>query len=171
MFRGEGGKSFFQEAAIEIRIVGDEEHYPAKQIADSGIINPATSDHLIGDAGNSRDLGRDRETGIFEPLPGAENFVDSPGLTVVFEEADPEFDDLVAIGIGAGGFYIHDGGDELWAAIGWVVFRPRLQPTADAILAALDERPSHLFQRVPHRADVPNRLLSQRSTRQGAELR
>jgi hypothetical protein len=39
-------------------------------------------------------------------------------LTVIFEEADAEFDDLVAIGVRAGGFHIHDGGDELWTVIG-----------------------------------------------------
>ena len=80
-----------------------------------------TGDHLIGDAGDPRDLRRDRKTGIFEPLPRAENFVDPPVLTVIFEEADAEFDDPVAIGVGAGGFHIHDGGDELWSVIGWVV--------------------------------------------------
>jgi AAA ATPase domain len=115
-----------------------------------------TGDHLIGNAGNVRDLGRDREAGIFEPLPSAEDFVNPPILTVIFEEADPEFDDLVAIGVGAGGFDIHDGGDELWTAIGWVVFGLRLQPTADAIIAALDERPGHLFERRFHFADIDN---------------
>jgi hypothetical protein len=33
-----------------------------------------------------------------EPLPGAESFVDPSRLTVILEEADPEFDDPVAIG-------------------------------------------------------------------------
>jgi energy-coupling factor transporter ATP-binding protein EcfA2 len=44
---------------------------------------------------------------------GAKDFVDPPGLTVIFEEADPEFDDLVAIGVDAGGFHIHNAGNEL----------------------------------------------------------
>jgi hypothetical protein len=35
------------------------------------------------------------------------NFVNPPALTVVFEEADPEFDDLVATRNGGGGFHIH----------------------------------------------------------------
>ena len=105
--------------------------------------------------------------GIFEPFPGVENFVDPPGLTVIFEKADPEFDDLVTIRIRAGGFHIHDSGDQLGTVIGWVVFGLGLQPTGDPILAALDERAGHLFQRISHLADVPNRL-PQRSTRQGA---
>jgi hypothetical protein len=46
-----------------------------------------TGDHLICDSGNVRDLRWDRKAGIFEPLPGAENFVDPPGLTAIFEEA------------------------------------------------------------------------------------
>ncbi len=96
MFRGEGRKSLFQEAAVEIRVVGDDEQYPAQQIVDGSIVNAMTGDHLICDAGNVRNLRRDRETGIFEPLPGAENFVDPPSLTVIFEAADAEFDDLVA---------------------------------------------------------------------------
>ena len=95
-----------------------------------------------------------KKPGSSKPLPGAENFVDPPALTVIFEEADAEFDDLVAIGIGAGGLRIHDGGDELWTVIGRVVFRPRLQPTGDTIVAALDERPGHLFERVLHTADM-----------------
>jgi hypothetical protein len=32
MFRGEGRKPFLQEAAVEIRIVGDDEHYPVYEI-------------------------------------------------------------------------------------------------------------------------------------------
>jgi hypothetical protein len=32
MFQAEGGKPFFQEVAVEIRVVGDDEHYPAQQI-------------------------------------------------------------------------------------------------------------------------------------------
>jgi hypothetical protein len=48
---------------------------------------------------------------------GGENFVDPPALTVVFEEADAELDDLVAIGVDAGGLDIHDGRLlGLWAA-------------------------------------------------------
>jgi hypothetical protein len=40
---------------------------------------------------------RDGKAEIFEPLPGAEHFVNPPVLTVIFEEADADFDDLVAI--------------------------------------------------------------------------
>ena len=81
-----------------------------------------TGDHLICDSGNVRDLRWDRKAGIFEPLPGAKDFVDPPGLTVIFEKADAEFDDLVAIAIRAGRLDIHDSGDELGTVIGWVVF-------------------------------------------------
>jgi|SRR5271163_477172 len=123
MFRGEGGKASFEEAAVEIGMMGDDEHYPAKQIVDGAFVNPVIGDHLIGDAGNGRDLRRDGKAGIFEPLPGAENLVDPTVLTVVFEEADSEFDDLVAIRIGAGGLDIHDSGDELWTVIEWVAPR------------------------------------------------
>jgi hypothetical protein len=58
-----------------------------------------------------------------------ENLVDPPVLPVIVKQADPEFHDLVAIGVDAGGLHIHDGGDELRAIIGWVVFGVRLQPT------------------------------------------
>ena len=51
-----------------------------------------TGDHLIGNAGNVRDLRWDREAGIFEPLREPQDFVDPPVLTVIFEEADAEFD-------------------------------------------------------------------------------
>jgi len=44
-----------------------------------------------------------------------------PALTVILEEADAEFDDLVTIGVGARGFDIYDGGDDFWTVIGWVV--------------------------------------------------
>jgi hypothetical protein len=154
MFRREDGKPFLQKPAIESRVVGDYENHPAQQIVDGAILYAMTGDHLIGNAGNVRDLRRNRKAGIFEPLPGAENFIDPPALTVIFEQADAEFDDLVALGIDAGRLDIHDGGDELWAVIGWVVFGPRLQPTGDTILAALDERSGHLFERVLHTADM-----------------
>src|SRR5215472_13556364 len=154
MFGGESGKSFLHEAAIEIGVVGDNEHYPVEQIVDSVIVDAFTGDHLVGNASNLRDLRRDRDAGVFEPLPGAEDFVDPPALTVIFEEADPEFDNLVVIRVGAGGFHIHDGGNELWTVIGWVVFGQRPQPTGDAIIAAFDERPGHLFECLFHVADI-----------------
>jgi hypothetical protein len=118
MFRGEGGEPSLQETAVERGVVGDDEHYPPEQIVDGSIINAVTRDHLVGNAGNVRDFWWDREAGIFEPLPGAENFVDPPVLTVVFEEADPDFDDFVAIGVSASRLDIDDGGDELWVVIG-----------------------------------------------------
>jgi len=156
MFRREDGEPFLQEAAIEIRIVGDDEHYPVEQTVDGGIVNAVTCDHLIGNAGHVRNLRWDRNGGIFEPLPGAENFVDPPVLTVIFEQADAEFDNHVAIEVGAGGFHIRDGGDELWTAIGQVEFGLWLQPTDDTIIAALDERSGHLFQRVIHVGGIAN---------------
>jgi hypothetical protein len=140
MFRDERGKPSLQEASIEIRVVGDDEHYPAQQIVYGAIVNPVTGDQLIGYSGNVRYFGRNGNARIFEPFPGTENFVNPPALTVVFEEAEAELDDFVTIGIRAGGFHIHYGGDELWTVIGWVVFGPRLQPTGDTIIAALDER-------------------------------
>ena len=86
------------------------------------IVDAVTGDHLIGNARDVRDLGRDRDAGFLEPLPGTKDFVDPPVLTFVLEQADAELDDLVAVWVGAGGLDIHDGGDELWAAIRWVVF-------------------------------------------------
>jgi hypothetical protein len=164
MFRGKDGNPALQESAVEVGVVGDYKHYPVEQITDGGIVDTLVGGHLIGNPGHVGDLRSDRKAGIFEPLPGAENFVDLPVLTVIFEVADAQLDDLVAIGIGAGGFDIYDGGDEFWTVIVWVVFGLRFQPTGDTVIAALDERPSHLFQRVPHLADVPNRL-PQRSSR------
>ena len=94
------------------------------------------------------------KTGIFEPLPGTQNSIDPPALPVVLEGADAQFDDLVAVGIGPGGFYIHDGGDELWRVVRRVVFGQRLQPTGNPVIAALDERLSHLFECRFHVADI-----------------
>ena len=55
-------------------------------------------------------IWRDRKARIFEPFPGAEDFVDPPALTVVSEQTDAEFDNPVAVGVGAGSLDIHDGG-------------------------------------------------------------
>jgi hypothetical protein len=88
MFCGEGRKSFLQEAAVEIRMMGDDEDDPAKQIIDGAFVNPVTGDHLIGNAGDFRYLRRDRKTEIFEPLPGAKNLVNPPLLAVIFKHAD-----------------------------------------------------------------------------------
>src|SRR5689334_16710948 len=117
MFFSKGRKPFLQKVAVEIRMMGYDQHHPAQQIIDGTVIDAVPGDHLIGDAGNPGDLRREGSAGIFEPFPRAENFVDPPGLTLIFEEADAEFADLVAIGIGGGGFHIHDSGDELWAVI------------------------------------------------------
>jgi hypothetical protein len=105
----EGGKSFLQEAAVEIRMMGNDEDDPAKQIIDGAIVDALTGDHLIGNAGDLDDFRRDRKAGIFEPFPSAENFVDPPVLAVIFEQVDAEFDDLVAIRVGASRFHIDDG--------------------------------------------------------------
>jgi hypothetical protein len=59
----------------------------AKQIVDA-FVKPVTGDHLIGDAGNPRDLRWAWRVRIFEPLRRAENLVDPPVLTVIFEQAD-----------------------------------------------------------------------------------
>jgi hypothetical protein len=74
---------------------------PAKQIIDSLFVDPMAGDHLIGDAGDLRDLRWDRKAGVFQPLPGAENLIDAPVVPTVLEEADAELDNLVLIGIGA----------------------------------------------------------------------
>src|SRR5690242_5335717 len=78
MFRGEGWKPFLQEAAVEISVMGDDEDDPDQQIVDGSIIDAKTGDHLIGNAGDGRDLRRDRKAGIFGPLPRAEDFVNPP---------------------------------------------------------------------------------------------
>ena len=119
--------------------MGDDEDDPAQQIVDNAIVDAVTGDHLIGDAGDLRDLRWDRKTGIFEPLPGAENFVDPPALMVIFEDADAVLDDFVAGGAYASGLDIHDSGYELGTGIGWVIFGLRFQPTGNTIIAALDE--------------------------------
>jgi hypothetical protein len=49
-------------------------------------------------------------------------------------------------------------------------FGLRLQPTGNTIIAALDERPGHIFEHRFHVADIANRL-PQRSTRQDANFR
>jgi hypothetical protein len=88
MLRREHRNPFLQEAAVEIRMMGDHEHHPAQQIVDGSIVDAVTGDHLIGDAGNGRDVRRDGKAGIFEPLPGAQDSVDPPALPVIFEEAE-----------------------------------------------------------------------------------
>jgi hypothetical protein len=42
MFCGEGGNPAPQEAAVEIRIMSDDEHYPAQKIVDGAIVNAVT---------------------------------------------------------------------------------------------------------------------------------
>jgi hypothetical protein len=57
MSRGKAGNAFFQEAPIEISIVGDDEHSAAQEYVDSLILNAVARNHLIGNAGDLRDLG------------------------------------------------------------------------------------------------------------------
>ena len=47
MSRGKRSNSFLQEAAVEIRIVGDDEDDPAQQIIDGAIVDALTGDHLV----------------------------------------------------------------------------------------------------------------------------
>ena len=60
-----------------------------------------------------------------KPFPGSENPVNPPALLFILKQEDPEFDDFVVIGVSAGGFDIHNGGDALWAVIGLMVFGQR----------------------------------------------
>jgi hypothetical protein len=99
MFWSEHWKPFLQEAAVESGIMSDDEHYAAQQIVYGTLINSATGDHFIGNAGDLRDFSGDREAGIFKPLPRAMDFIDLPAFPVVFEKANPEFDNSVALGI------------------------------------------------------------------------
>jgi hypothetical protein len=82
MFCREDPNPFLPEAAVELCMVGDDEHDPTQKIIDGVFVDAVTGDHQIGNAGNFRDLGWDGKAGIVEPLPRAENFVDPPGLTV-----------------------------------------------------------------------------------------
>src|SRR5262249_12042600 len=129
-------------------------------IIHGAIVNAATGDHLTRNAGNLRDLGRNRKTRIFEPLPASENLVDPPALAVVFEQANAQLDDFVTRGIRAGGFDIYYGGYKLRNVIGWVVFGQRLQSTGDTIITAFDERPSHLLQCWVHFPDMGRLALN-----------
>ena len=69
MFCREGGKLFLQESTIEIRVVGSDEYHPVEPIVDGMMVDAATGDHFIGNAGDIRDLGRDRKPRIFKPFP------------------------------------------------------------------------------------------------------
>src|SRR6202035_2236129 len=78
MFRGKDGNPALQESAVEVGGVGGYKHYPVEQITDGEIVDTRVGGHLIGNPGHVGDLRSDRKAGIFEPLPGAENFVDLP---------------------------------------------------------------------------------------------
>ena len=110
--------------------------------------------HLIGDPGEARDFRRERNSGIFEPIPRADHPIDPPVVSTILEHTHAEFDDLVVLGIGAGGLDIDDGRDELRIVVRRMVFGSRLEPTNDAVIAALDQRISHLFERGVHLADI-----------------
>ena len=105
---------------------------------------PATI--LIGNSGEAGDLRRDRNSGVFQPIPRADHSIDAPVASTILEQAHSKLDDPVALGIGAGGLDIHDSGNELRVVVRRVVFGLRLQPTNDAVIAALDQRVRHLFK-------------------------
>jgi hypothetical protein len=48
---------------------GTDEYHPVEPIVDGMIVDAATGDHFIGNAGDIRDLGRDRKPRIFKPFP------------------------------------------------------------------------------------------------------
>jgi hypothetical protein len=122
VFGDEGRKPFFQERAIEGRVVGNHVHGLTHQIVDSGIINAVTGHHLVRVAGQVRNFGWNRKSGVFEPLPGAEHLVYPPVMPAVLERANAQLDDLISIRIGASRLDIDDGGDELRGVVRSVVF-------------------------------------------------
>ena len=56
-----------------------------------------------------------------------------------------EFDDLVAIGLGASSFHIHDGGDELGSVIGWVVLGLMPRRLASSMAPLMKRAPTPNF--------------------------
>jgi hypothetical protein len=64
---GSGGRN--------LQLCSDDEYHSAQEIVHGSIVDAVTGDRLICDSGNVRDLRWDRKAEIFEPLPGAKNFV------------------------------------------------------------------------------------------------
>jgi len=69
MFGREAGKTFLQKTAVEISVLGNDEHNRPRQINDSGIVNSLLGEHRIGDVFDVCDFGRNQEARAFEPLP------------------------------------------------------------------------------------------------------
>ena len=65
-----------------------DEHHPVEQIVDSVIVDAATGDHRIANAGDLRDLGWDLNARICAPIPGAENLIDPPALPFILNVCD-----------------------------------------------------------------------------------
>ncbi len=154
MFCGKDGQPPFQKASIERGVVGDDEHNLSQQVVHSSIVNTMPRNHLIGDPGEAGDFRRERNSGIFEPIPRADHPIDPSVASAILEHTHAKLDDPVALGIGAGGLDIDDCGDELRVVVRRVVFGSRLEPTNDAVIATFDQRVSHLFQRGVHLADI-----------------
>src|SRR5689334_1366090 len=58
--------------------------------------------------------------------------------------------------MGAGGFYVHECGDELRNVVGRVIFGQGFQPTGDTIISALGQQPGHLIECGLHSSDIAN---------------
>ncbi|MGY2805338.1 hypothetical protein ACVIHF_002068 [Bradyrhizobium sp. USDA 4506] len=90
------------EFAVETRIVGDNHDRIGGEFVDARLIESMAFDHLVGDAGQRRDL---RGNGDRRLVEAAESIYDpsDPPVRKIGELDHPELDDLVAGRIEAGG--------------------------------------------------------------------
>ena len=134
--------------------MGDHQVRRFGEVSDGNQVDPLAGDHLGRDAGDARDLGRDRNARLAQRRKGADDIAD-PGL-VIGEGDHAQLDDLVRAVVEPRGLCVEDQADALAVSHGrdrvrdrhgvrsaGTPDRPRLELAQDAVA-------SRGFQAVRH---------------------
>jgi hypothetical protein len=131
----EGRAEPFGEAAVELGVVGGDDHGRLDEGGHLVGIDALAGHHFVGDAGDAGDLLGDRHRGLAQLDEGGSDAAEA-ALRVVAERDHGQFDDLVAGRVLARGLHVQI--DALAQAVGVVVREQGVagQPAQQAVVAA-----------------------------------
>ena len=125
--------------------MGDHDRGVGDERFDRRRVDGAAGDHLIGDAGQSRDLGRNGMGGLpkfVEPADDAQHLA----VGRVLELQHRELDHFSFVEDEAGGFGIEDDADQRLVAVALREHIARLQPAQHPEVGRLLEQASDVFE-------------------------
>ncbi len=109
MLACEGGVARFKKSAIKARVVTDNQTHHVHDSRDTGLVDPLPADHVIADAGQTRDFRRYGCLRVFQAFIPIDDAKEAACLAPVFAGRDGKVNDPVTeLWFQPGGFGIDD---------------------------------------------------------------